>query len=59
MLRGVTDEQAVMCLDFHASLVAGGSNDKVARVWDIGTERVRVSARQGESWSSCRVLHSL
>ena len=42
VLRGVTDNQAVMCLDFRGSLVAGGANDSVVRIWDLATERVRV-----------------
>ncbi len=41
-LRGVTAEQAVMCVDFQGSYVAGGANDSVVRVWDVATERVRV-----------------
>ncbi len=42
ILRGVTAEQAVMCVDFQSGLVAGGANDSVVRVWDVSTERVRV-----------------
>lgn len=32
----------VMCVDFGASLVVGGSNDKLLWGWDAETERARV-----------------
>lgn len=54
-LRGVTAEQAVMCVDFQAGLVAGGANDSVVRVWDVATERVRTSlvGHSGKIYGVC------
>ena len=55
-LRGVTDNQAVMCLDFKGGLVAGGANDSVVRIWDISTERIRVGRPVAVSNGLCLVL---
>ena len=42
VLRG-SGAGAVMCCDFFGGVVAGGCNDKVVRIWDVSTERVRHS----------------
>lgn len=49
-LRGTS--QPVMCVDTVGSLVAGGCNDRICRIWDVGSERIRVSnCVNGPCWS--------
>lgn len=45
----------VMCVDTCDSVVMGGSNDKVARVWDVETERERskLAGHGGKIYSCC------
>ena len=37
------ESHPVMCVDVVDNYVLGGSNDKVARLWDAESERLRVS----------------